>query len=748
MSEPINILINARAGDTSGLEAIARQIEQLHARMQRSTETTTRTGGQATELDQFQARIDRLMGNVQGLRSNLTHLNAQAATLATRGQTSDPMAGWQTLPGGGIRRVGYQGPLGLPRPVAPVVIPPPGLQRRAGAPPFGMVPTPGGPVYPTGGFGPPPPPPAPPGGPLPPAPPGGQPPPPPPAPPGGPPPPAPPGGQPPPPPPAGQPPPAPPGGPPPPAGQPPPAPPGGWSPGARIAGAGALGLIGQMGTPGHIAQAALTGAVIGGPWGALAGGGAALLGVGLQKAGEAMGAWQQRARDVLQVGQLLDQNFGGITKQVIGLNKEFDVLSGQSLEAMEAMSRFTGRLPEDQALRRVTGFGVAYGMTSAQAGGIAGSLAMLGVGANPLARVAAGARNAFGAGGLPMRMDVLQEEAVRIAGIGGTAAPPMDPEYYGRIAGLVGGMGSRYQLPGAAAGFAERLAQGVTQAPDELTMMLRHRALEQIYQERRRQGRPTTLDIGQGANRETVDLASFQGRRIAMELAAQSPEILESYRRTAQQEGAGNPETEALMFERLVGGGRLGPTEAGRLQRRVAGQGGFVQALEAPGRATAESEQAIIDQREAARRAAPEALPGRVDAATQAMMERLGGEFAPKFLEAQLKLVEVEGKLEEAVRTQLGTLSNTIATYFPNLGTDLGKLADSMTTLGVQIQQAIETAKAQGWGPLAQPFAALVPLWGAVQDRLAPFSHLPAGSIDPGAGVGMPAVQPQRPVGR
>jgi uncharacterized membrane-anchored protein YhcB (DUF1043 family) len=482
-----------------------------------------------------------------------------------------------------------------------------------------------------------------------------------------------------------------------------------------------IGLLSQGGPFGRIAGGAATGFAVGGPAGAAIGASVALIGEGLAKASEAAGAWQQRARGVLAVGQLLDQNFSGITASVVRLNKEFDVLTSESVQAMEALSRVTGRFDRD-AYERAVGFGVAYGMAPAQAAGLAGTLAMLGAPSpHPLRAVAAGARNAFGTGGLPMRMDVLQDEATRIAGIGGTAAAAMDPEYYGRIAGFVGGMGPRYQLPGATAGFAERLARGVSTTPDAATLMLRHRAIDQWVADLRAQGRSTEVQIGRGPNAERAELTSYEGRRIAMEQAWQSPELMDQYRRIVDQEFGFDPELRALGFERVVGGDQLGPTEARRTRRRAEQGGGFARILTAPGRATPATEAALEAEREERRRAAPEALPVRVEAAWQAMMERLGETFSPKFLETQLKLIEVEGKLEQTLREQFASLSAAVNTHFPTLGTQLEKLTTEVLTMNQHVAQAMQNAAAAGWGPLAQPFAALpdlvAPLWDPVAGR-------------------------------
>jgi hypothetical protein len=455
-----------------------------------------------------------------------------------------------------------------------------------------------------------------------------------------------------------------------------------------------ISLLSQGGPFGRIAGGAATGFAVAGPAGAAIGAGVALLGEGLAKASDAAQAWQQRARGVLAVGQLLDQNFSGITTSIVRLNKEFDVLTSESVQAMDAMSRVTGRR-DPEALHRAVGFGVAYGMAPAQAAGLAGTMAMLGAPSlHPLRAVAAGARNAFGTGGLPMRMDVLQEEAMRIAGIGGTAAVPMDPEYYGRIAGFVGGMGTRYQEPGAAAGFAERLARGVSTAPDPATLMLRHRAIDQWVADLRAQGRSTEVTIGRGPNAELVDLTSYEGRRIAMEQAWQSPELMDQYRRISEREFGFDPELRAIGFEKIVGGNQLGPTEARRARRRAEQGGGFVQSLTAPGRATPATEAALEAEREGRRREAIEALPGRVEAAWQAMMERLGEIFSPKFLEGQLKLIEVEGKLEQTLREQFASLSAAVNTHFPSMIEALQRFDQAMQQI---VQQFL------GVGPLAKP---------------------------------------------
>jgi hypothetical protein len=469
------------------------------------------------------------------------------------------------------------------------------------------------------------------------------------------------------------------------------------------AAAAGIGLLQRTGPVGQIAGAALTGGAIAGLPGALIGGGAALAGVAFDKAREAMDAWVQRARGVAAVGQLLDQNFGAITSEVISLRDQFTFLTADSLAAMEAMSRFTGRR-DPAALTRALGFARAYGMEPAQAAGLAGAMQMLGApAANPLAAVAAGARNAYGGGRLPMRMDLLQEEAARIAGIGGTAAPPMDPEFYGRLLGFVGGMGPRYQLPGAAAGFAERFAQGVSQAPDDAVLMMRHRAIEQLYQQRKAAGLPTTLEIGRGPYREQADLGSYEGRRIAMELAAQSPEVLGAYTRTTQQEFGFDPELAALGFERIVGGGRLGPTEARRTRRRLEAGGGPEAIFTGPGRFTEAGEAATAQGRVGTWQQAMESLPQRVDAGFQTLFEKWGtegllGVNAPKWLELQLKSAEAMGELDKAIRDQFSALGQAINTHFPALTSKLEEVVQKIPA--ILAGQAITPSDQPLAGPL------------------------------------------------
>lgn len=517
------------------------------------------------------------------------------------------------------------------------------------------------------------------------------------------------------------------------------------------AAAAGIGLLQrQGGALGQIAGSAATGYAAAGPLGALLGGGVAAIGAAFDKGREAMQAWEQRARGVLAVGQLLDQNFGAITTQVVELSQEFDVLTQESLQGIEAMSRLTGRRPAPEVLRRTVGFGVAYGMTPAQAGTLAGTLEQLGYGASPMARVAAGARNAYGTGALPMRMDVLQEEAVRVSGIGGTVAPPMDPEYYGRLVGFIGGMGARYRLPGAAADFAARLTQGLQAAQDPATLMQRFRALTQLRQRLEAQGRAPTLRIGEGPDAEVVDLRSYEGQRIAMELAGQSPEVQDAYRRLIREEFGFDPELEAREFESMIGGGRLGPTEARRLRRQ-----GFPGALTRRGRATAETEETLAQQREAERRGAVEALPGRLEARWQEMMERIGADIAPKVIQMQLEMIQAGTRLEQAIREQFATLSQAIATHFPTLGSQLQQASTAVTQGAQQMTQAMQQATQLqlgplGVGPLAQPFAA-IPSFLTTLDKIIN-TFFPAPAAQPGFEypvLGDPTqpvpTQPQRP---
>jgi hypothetical protein len=276
----------------------------------------------------------------------------------------------------------------------------------------------------------------------------------------------------------------------------------------------------------------------------------------------------------------------------------------------------------------------------------------------------------------------------------------------------------------------------VSQAPDPAVLMLRHRAIESLYQDLKAQGRPTTMRIGEGPDAEEVDLGSYEGRRIAMELAAQSPVLMERYRRTTREEFGFDPELEAMAFERVVGGGRLGPRESRLLRRRAEQGGGFERAFTAPGPATAATEAGTAGQRTDRWLDAIESLPTRLDAAWQTLMERIAtegiaGVNAPKLLETQLKAIQVGEDLDRAIREKFTDLGQAINTHFPNLGTQMGQLSEAMLKTGQQMQDAMQQAGQQGWGGLATPLAALPDLLGALLQHLQSVPNLAGGITTP-----------------
>jgi hypothetical protein len=331
---------------------------------------------------------------------------------------------------------------------------------------------------------------------------------------------------------------------------------------------------------------------------------------------ESMELYRQRARGIIDTGMQLDLNFTRVGESIDRLRDRYQILAHDSIAAMQAMGRVTGRdtpAAVDAALR----MGTAYGMDPAQAGHLAGLLAMRGTGTDPLARGFAGARAGFGRGTLPMAGGPLAEELTTIAGTGGAQAVPMPTGYYGGWLGFLTGLGQRYREPGQAAATYGQMAQGLTTAPDPTTLALRHRALTNVL---RQQG--PLLKLGEGEGAMTVDLRTMVGRRIAMEQAGQSPEIQEAYRGLNQQLFGNDPEQAGLGFHRIFMGGQGTYGQSEQIRLGLAARGG-VAGL--PRGATVQTEQALADDRLKTRGEQKEFTTVQaVEAAVQRPLEQLG----------------------------------------------------------------------------------------------------------------------------
>lgn len=386
---------------------------------------------------------------------------------------------------------------------------------------------------------------------------------------------------------------------------------------------------------------------------------------------QSMHLYEQRARGIIDVGMRLNLQFDQTGQTIDRLRSRYAVLAHDSIEAMQTFGRYTGQ-GGGSALDAAVGFGAAYGISAPQAAALAGPMQQLTTGSHPLRRFAAGAR---GPGGeLPggMAMETLLEEGPRMAAVGGTAAVSPSADFLGRMAGFIGGMGPRYRVPGAISGFYEQFSQGISQTQDPTTQMFRLRAIQQLGAQRQQAGLGP-LTIGRGEDRETLDLNTFLGQIKALEMARQTPQIMEAYRQQALQLAGSNPQLAEIEFQRLVGSG-LSPVQSGRLMRRAQAVGGFEQLGQ---EGDIGREQRLEGGRLQAREGRREFDIQRREAATERPMEIMG----EPFLRAALNLREEIAKLGGAAAD--GTLSLTSLTgAIAGLEEPTKRLVGILTTLG------------------------------------------------------------------
>ena len=435
--------------------------------------------------------------------------------------------------------------------------------------------------------------------------------------------------------------------PPPPGPPPPPPPPGGpqgpYSPWPGTWGQQAMGYGGmyaQQAFQGAGTQFATGGAAMLARAGGILGriGGAGLGFTGYQLLSQSLQTFETRSRGILHIGSMLDEQYQDIDRTLRGLRGTYQVLAQEGVAAMTTLGRATGTT---QGMAGMLGRGIragrAYGVDPAQVGTLLGSLALLGADTAPDLTTLSAIRNEAAArGGRVLPVGRFWEEAAAVAEVGGLGAVRLSTPQYGRYAafmGEIGGPESRYGAHPAQA-YAER-AEGMVSGGGPLQQILQHRALSRLA------AQTPTVMLG---NRQLNIAGSWIDRQIAMENAYQIPAVEAAYQHEVGRLGGGNADLQTFYYQQIFGSRRL-------LQARQEDEG-MAGVARAPGgilgRLTTAPDVArenlTIAQREALQREDPAALEGY----------KLRVRDAEKQIAAETELIKSLNNIGTEVVTALG----------------------------------------------------------------------------------------------
>jgi hypothetical protein len=356
---------------------------------------------------------------------------------------------------------------------------------------------------------------------------------------------------------------------------------------------------------------------------------------------QGMDAYQTKARGVLQVGNLLDQQFGKIGTTVDQMRSRYHILAADSLEAMQVFGRATGGLA---GFEPAMAFSTAYGVAPTHAAAMAGSLQRLTrAGDTDPLRTIARLRPRGIAGG------VFAEEVTGMAGIGGTSQLPVTPEQlgnWGSFIAEIGGPGGRFSAPGAQAGFYGALAGGMAGGGDPVVQMMRMRALGRLGPEATIGGR-------------TINLRSPRGMAMALEQGA-DPQVQEAMYQQALSMAGGNEEVAQEIFQSLTGLRSVTESTQYFEARKKLGPGGF-----------------------AARMRQKPLTPEEGGPVTPGVDDRIKGQET----QAGRELQRIDAQLQAA----LEPIGKTLVAYASNF-------KDAMTTVATDLEKGTGVLKALGDG--------------------------------------------------
>lgn len=270
--------------------------------------------------------------------------------------------------------------------------------------------------------------------------------------------------------------------------------------------------------------------------------GAVAAGYGVYQAiSTAMEAYETRARGVLSVGTLLDEQYGEVGSTLDDLRDKYHVLGRDGLAAMTALGRATGQFAN---VRTTTRFGRAYGMAPEDAATLAGTLTLMTGNLDPnLSAIAAVQRQSAAGGFRTLPVAPFAEEVGRIAAVGGTGFAPLQTEDYARYGALMTTFGPRY---GAAPAQAyQQYAQGLgAPASNPAMEAVRRQALSRLA------ARQPVVMLGDRALHIRDNYADYQ---IALQNAGQIQEVQQEYYLEAKRQGVGNPGLQRAWYQGLFG---------------------------------------------------------------------------------------------------------------------------------------------------------------------------------------------------
>jgi hypothetical protein len=341
-----------------------------------------------------------------------------------------------------------------------------------------------------------------------------------------------------------------------------------------------IALVAQMASPwqrtwGNVQQAWAAGGPGGGPLlGAMIGGGGLSAvggaiggalgsagGIGGTIAGSAIGSYigslpgraahmmmasitgrENREVSLLQLGDTLNQRFGLLRQTMVAMRRDFQVLGQEGVQAMQHLAMATGL--EEDALTRATyaavGAGRYYGLGATESVGLLTALRMAGDPTADLRGVMAVGREAAARHPGTLSVARFAQETAQAAMVGGLGFAPMSGDMLARQVQFMQEMGGRYATnPGMAV--LERATQ-MGQPQTTVGQVIAVTALDRLRQRQR------FVTLGQGPNAMQLDLNDPEDMRIARENIFQIPEARESLRQEVQLQAPGNPALQRLYY--------------------------------------------------------------------------------------------------------------------------------------------------------------------------------------------------------
>jgi hypothetical protein len=465
--------------------------------------------------------------------------------------------------------------------------------------------------------------------------------------------------------------------------------------GASLIGAG--GLPPRPPPPPPPAPPAEGGGMVG-ALGALAGGGAAMLGkfggvlrqvaalgVGfsaVQMIGQAMQAYEDRALGILDVGRQLDEQYGTIDTTLTALGKRYQVTAREGVAAMSLLGRVTGTVETATlATTDAAQVGRMFGMSPAAAAAMQANLIQYSPQGEPNLAALVGVFTQARQRGELGRMSFPRfgGEAAQVAEIGGFGTPLTGVAEAGDITRMMAGFGGRYEANPAAA-FAEYTAR--QQAPKSvLGEALNYEAVAQVMRQH-----PEGVPWG---NRTLHPESSWVDQQILMSEGARIPAYQAAQFAVARRHGGGSRDAATILYGQMTNAPRLAEArlEYETRQEQAGRPGGIAGAFTTQG-ATATGAAEL-----AAREGRPW-QPGQDIRERQMLPEELARTGAIKLL-------------EQARTEMLTTIKDTAAAFNDTksageaLGQEFGTLREAAEKLKLVLMGMSLLPGPAGWGARA-----------------------------------------------